>query len=707
MSDANGNDTGFLRFEASHQPGLLAGEYSITLEQQITTKKAAPSKAGAAAYAFSIAAPRFSLNPQDVSAVFPPAGSLGDHSNVLPHIQLQRSTLPWERQPLGGGKDDPWLALLVLHEDELGAGDSRKIQSATVTLDKLQTASEGGDGIWWHGVTPETRLGQHDQDAVSIIDVDANLLKKVFPGPAERKWLAHVRYKSEDQTGRSCSEERGVIIGNRLPASGGGSVVYLVSLEGRDVDDEIRRAWGSQKVRFVTLHTWRFDCISHTHSFKGLLLNLNRTVLMHLSNASELLPPGCTTIPKSLARAFQQIGKTVEAGAPLVVPEPNHWVFKDGTQEFHLRCERNQLMVTQQMPGVLRLPSVENADAETYLGRGAVALPHATRLGNRTVSWYHGPFVPGSLSSPPISFPIEAADKVLHYNSSIGMLDVSYAAAWELGRLLTLQNKPVAAALYNWKRRHAQADKLLELEDQWLHLPFRKQDAPADLPRNVVEWFHDLMILRGVPFSYIVPDERMLPAESLRFFQIDSQWVQCLLDGAFSIGRVLESDHSRDAAHTERLTGDLRPATRASGFLLRSTVVSGWPDLLVDGYDRSDSPLSKLREEKLSPGILLCLFENVVQKIDIHQKPEALHFGLSADDGSKFTRTLRDKEGKPSQQGVDVPVSEDGIVGWQELVQNITNSGNLEKILWETPVTSALLAYQLIEGVELVQFTVE
>ena len=259
-----------------------------------------------------------------------------------------------------------------------------------------------------------------------------------------------------------------------------------------------------------------------------------------------------------------------------------------------------------------------------------------TRLGNRTVSWYHGPFVPGSLSSsPPISFPIEAADKVLHYNSSIGMLDVSYAAAWELGRLLTLQNKPVAAALYNWKRSHAQADKLRDLESKWLHLDCGKQDAPEDLPRNVVEWFRDLTILRGVPFSYLVPDERMLPAESLRFFQIDSEWVQCLLDGAFSIGRVLKNDHSLDKAHTNRLTEVLKPATRASGLLLRSAVVSGWPDLLVDGFVGSD-PLSKLREEKLSPSILLCLFENVVQKVRIHQKPEALHFGLSADDENKF-----------------------------------------------------------------------
>jgi hypothetical protein len=711
MADTDGKAKyKWLRFEESHQPGLVAGEYSITLEHWIKTEKATPLRqAGAAKYGFSLAAPRFVLNPQDVSAVFPPAGSLGDHSSALPHIQLRRSTLPWERQP--HEKDGSWLTLLVLHEDELGTGASRKIQSETVPLQKLQNASEGSDGIWWRGVTPETRLGQHGEDPVSIIDVDANLLKAVFPAADERKWLTHVRYKTEDEKGLSTGEERAVIIGNRLPALSGTTIVHLVSLEGRDIDAEIHRASqaaGPQKVRFVSLHSWRFDCVSHTQSFKGLLLNLNRSIVMQLSNGSKLLPPGSSAMPESLARALQQIGGTFETGSRLELVNDDHWISKDGTHEFHIRRERDHLIVTRPMPGVLRLPAVANADAEAYLNRGAVALAHTTRAGNQTVSWYHGPLVPGTVSSPPIEFPIPAADKVVHYNPSIGMLDVSYAVAWELGRLLTLQNKAVATALYNWKRRHTQADKLEQAEAQWLHLPFRPQSSPSDLPGNVADWFRDLSVLRGVPFRYLVPDERMLPAESLRFFQIDPQWIQCLLDGAFSIGRVVTSDHSRDAAHTERLTADLKPETRASGLLLRSTVVSGWPDLLVDAYDQS-GPLTKLREDKLSPAILLSVFEGVVQKVDIHQKPEALHFGFSAKEGSKngFTRGLRDKQGRPSQHGVDVPVSEHRVVGWQELVKSITESASSKSIYWETNATSGCLAFQLIEGVELVRFKVD
>jgi hypothetical protein len=37
------------------------------------------------------------------------------------------------------------------------------------------------------------------------------------------------------------------------------------------------------------------------------------------------------------------------------------------------------------------------------------------------------------------------------YNPDTGMLDVSYAAAWQLGQLLALQNGNFAQMLYNWK----------------------------------------------------------------------------------------------------------------------------------------------------------------------------------------------------------------------------------------------------------------
>jgi hypothetical protein len=52
----------------------------------------------------------------------------------------------------------------------------------------------------------------------------------------------------------------------------------------------------------------------------------------------------------------------------------------------------------------------------------------------------------------------------------------------------------------------------------------------------VVSWLTRLRLLEGVPFNYIVPSEEMLPNESIRFFHMDRNWLDALVDGALSSG---------------------------------------------------------------------------------------------------------------------------------------------------------------------------
>ena len=59
------------------------------------------------------------------------------------------------------------------------------------------------------------------------------------------------------------------------------------------------------------------------------------------------------------------------------------------------------------------------------------------------------------------------------------------------------------------------------------------------MPQTLVDWLTRLGLLEGVPFNYLVPDEAMLPPESLRFFYLDPNWTSALLDGAMSIGAVV------------------------------------------------------------------------------------------------------------------------------------------------------------------------
>jgi len=188
------------------------------------------------------------------------------------------------------------------------------------------------------------------------------------------------------------------------------------------------------------------------------------------------------------------------------------------------------------------------------------------------------------------------------------------------------------------------------------------------LPPDLRDWLARLQLLKGVPFNYLLPDERLLPPESIRFFTLDPVWVATLIDGAMSIGRTLSAPQqlpwapleAATAAHAAPLalagTPELRakalgiasaapPAGTISGFLLRSSVVTDTPGLGANVYPQGNTPadhdrdptidivmLDILRFEALGPAsdVLICLVAGDAYQVDLHQPPEQLHYGLDA-----------------------------------------------------------------------------
>lgn len=176
------------------------------------------------------------------------------------------------------------------------------------------------------------------------------------------------------------------------------------------------------------------------------------------------------------------------------------------------------------------------------------------------------------------------------------------------------------------------------------------------MPPGVTQFLAKLSLLYGVPFEYIVADERLLPPESLRFFYLDRNWTDRLVDGALSVG----TSSSRDSVFNEsfyqtvyqavdqaqvQLRNTLRklPPTplpvggTLGGFLFRSVVVSGWPGLEVratqtvttDGKTTTQ-PVSILRLDHLSPNVMLALFDGVPDHVEFIEPSESLHFGVIA-----------------------------------------------------------------------------
>jgi hypothetical protein len=299
-------------------------------------------------------------------------------------------------------------------------------------------------------------------------------------------------------------------------------------------------------------------------------------------------------------------------------------------------------------PGPLRLPYKEvSDDAKTLMAWGAVALPHLRRSGPALTSIYRGPLAPWSGADDKDAPKRDAArsHELIQQYPALGVSDVSYAAAWELGRLMMLHDPGAARRLVNWKSHQSQQAMSQSLNDKSPnknsvhrtdHLPLESSEAAHSFP---YAWFDRLIALEGVPFAYLVPDERMLPrgpkVEAIRFFEVDRRWIEALVCGAFSVGPVSASEKGKHAESIlkkmdkmrEDLCNKKMPARK--GFLLRSRLVSDWPELRVSGELVSgESAFSDGDhiKRRLSGDVELHLFPAKTSKVHLSLPKETLHF---------------------------------------------------------------------------------
>jgi hypothetical protein len=647
-----------ITFVASYEPPISPGTYTLTVKQKlkidgiadetyINTKKVL------------VQGDRFRIDPLAIDSVFPADQSAGLYSSVLPHILFSRKTLLWERN--SGVSGDPWLALLIFHADDQGGiptpkpsmvGDLLRdrlqnppansklkerdstLESSTATymdaqkhLDPQKPWKSGlgyGDSIW---------------DPCMVVDVPVALFKDIAPAQEDLRWLAHCRIVNDPAKNKS--REFSVIFANRLPKKEGLTAAYLVSLEGmtpflrkNNVQPSIdANGVDATNLRLVVLKAWSFS--SQLSTKHGL-------------------------------------GNLKHGDGPLCLP------YKQDTGEAS--------------------DIVENA-----LKMGYTAMDHDTRWGDRTISWYRGPFLPFKSEIPLVVVavnrsgyaqghaPISTADQALRYVQNMGMLDISYAAAWQLGRLMALRDTTFSLALFHWKRdirqkTHAAAEAWAlgiqsvvnslagvlgrnetgenESRPRHAHAEWRrwvKSIEPlialhekTEAPAIIVDWLDKLRKLDGVPLDYLVPDERMLPAESLRYFQVDPNWIYSLVEGAFSVARDTSSDLAHDTAlgHCVHYPGT-EGYPQLSGFLLRSAAVSDCPGLQVKVDVVGQAGKAPLQFRRLAPDILFCLVEGIIKKVTFPEPPESINFGLESDGTVK---KLRKADGAPANESA--PVSE-------------------------------------------------
>lgn len=138
----------------------------------------------------------------------------------------------------------------------------------------------------------------------------------------------------------------------------------------------------------------------------------------------------------------------------------------------------------------------------------------------------------------------------------------------------------------------------------------------------------NLQRLDGVPVSYLFCDAELIPPESIRFFYIDEQWVENLIEGALSLGQTTWQDKSHDAWLKSTYASEKK--TQRTGFVLRSDLVSGWPSLEIEAYgdEAGSCRLTCLKKERLSEDTLLYIVDGVLKRVSFIEPVEGLHFGF-------------------------------------------------------------------------------
>ncbi|MFT3714064.1 MAG: hypothetical protein QM817_40905 [Archangium sp.] len=234
-----------------------------------------------------------------------------------------------------------------------------------------------------------------------------------------------------------------------------------------------------------------------------------------------------------------------------------------------------------------------------------------------------------------------------------------------------------------------------------------------EVPPAILNWLVRARLLYGVPFEYLVPDASLLPPESIRFFFLDHNWTDALVDGAVSVGKSTSWEylhHERrsellrqrldeagpavrtDARENNRKTGewaDSSQETEVTGFLLRSSLVSAFPGMEIRAYLKSDltKPMRPLRIDRPAPDLLLAMFPGVAAKVVLREPSEGIVTGLN-DNAEAY---LRDPDANKLLTSAPTPLSvvhsQNGRIEIADLVRSLTISG---------PETPAALAAALL-----------
>ncbi|KAL8802319.1 MAG: hypothetical protein Q9182_003897 [Xanthomendoza sp. 2 TL-2023] len=673
---------GKVRLHSSSVPHLQGeSTYTINVSQKIQWQQ--PPHVQTSTKQFRVKESPLSLDDSVIHSVYPPPGH-SDYSNVLPHVVFNNSSLPWSMSPSRDEPDAPWFGLLTFTEDELTSSDAflnlkTTRLTNTPTFAKALPISQLNALLRNSDVTSSVAFRDDNVDNQNVVQatfVSADFFKRMFVQPDTRsitlnrfKPMCHVRsVETSGMTNRATNgqEQFSTVIGVRTgPLANDTPVVvhaHLISLYGLldnvnyDVDYQ-------NPVALISLYSWSYTCLPSAGG--------------------------------SLYALLRDIGSSVQ---PLRAPDS---------------------LLQQTSPGT----DHSNDWVKNRMLGGYSLLDYRTSNGDATLAVHRGPLTP--LKPADVEFPPSDYGSDLAFaDASTGVLDLSFQLAWELGRLLMVNDRSTSAALMRLRKdchcdalnsaktaaaqtaqlhahpneiiyiaqddavkalpsslksltsfksisgtaffarwgkpstfqgarttfslqanivQHTYASNLLNAQAQFSRaLPSKNKALRDAAPMSdcfnelncpmssdyaqLLSWCMNAWYLQGIPMHYILPDPVFVPKETLRTFFVDQNWFRAFFDGALSVTEhFTKQDEVRESIKANLddylespLMKDIpKPLVPRWGFMLRSEIVSKFPDLRIsaprtlelDEETEHDGRPEVIRKETIDTDTILCLFD--------------------------------------------------------------------------------------------------
>lgn len=648
---------GSIQFFDGYFPALPAGNYSIGLQHEMSGASGVPGAFNVPDQTFSVVAPEFFIDTSIIQTFYPPQGGSDQYSSLLPFLVMTDPSLPWERSlvpgsaPSHSGEPTPWMALVIFAESEIifPAGSTSGNPISTGTVSDLLAASTTV-------LKPTIPLDLIQADLLSSscqsITIPGSVFNAVMPDSVELSYMAHCRGVNTLDEGEQLLS---VMLCNRMPVVGTGSnpapVRYfanLVSLEGfaaylgpNATPIPNKPSGGLCDVQVVSLFSWSFVSQPDSgQSFEALVSGLIQ---------SEAATGGALSLP-------------VTAGSdlpPLVADRLNDGfvplTFISGSGDESFAWYRGPFSAVPPQP----LPPVGNPPVPVLQASGADALmiylseqglfdlsyASAWNIG-RNLALADSGFVQNisayrqastellnslaqRMSMPHFTGEINAKS-LLKTNASrkqfSRMMSAGLGKQWT-NALAAVKENP-APATSSVQRMKKSRSRLSLHPREVLAMPGVTGAMTSNLGDHVSvikQWLKNLSLLQPIPFSYLVPNPAMLPVESIRFFYLDPNWTEAMVAGAMSIA----IQNSKDAAIYKAMLPAFMSGSggEMSGMLIRSQLVSGWPQLVISPTF-GGAPMNIVRNDCPATNVRLVLFDGIPDTVTLSEPYQGLLFGV-------------------------------------------------------------------------------